>query len=258
MIIHETLALLGLSSRETDIYLALLKLGPCSIRDIAAEAEINRGTTYEILKSLKGRALVSYYPLGKRRFFCAEPPENLINILEEKQATLDSASRLLRNEIVPDLIQLNPGADSTTVRQYEGDDGIEYVLKDILKTVANQSTNDQILNNDGDKHYRVYSSKLIRKYLYRPLPNFTRMRVQKNIHVNVIAIGDGGESAPLSSRKWIPNQNIYLGASYVAIYPPKCAMISLTKGDYPTAVVIESLSIAQAMSLSFDTLWERL
>jgi len=252
MIIHETLSLLGLSNRETDVYLALLKLGPRSIRDIATEAEINRGTTYEVLKTLKTRALVSYYPVGKRRFFCAEPPENLINLLEEKQETLDSASRLLRKEIVPDLLQLNPGSDSTSVRQYEGDDGIEFVLKDILKTVDKQSP------KGGEKRYRVYSSKLIRKYLYRPLPNFTRMRVQKNIHVNVIAIGDGGESAPLSARKWIPNQNINLGASYVAIYPPKCAMISLTRGDYPTAVVIDSLSIAQAMSLSFDTLWERL
>ncbi|MFT7686895.1 MAG: sugar-specific transcriptional regulator TrmB [Candidatus Azotimanducaceae bacterium] len=253
MIIHETLSLLGLSNRETDIYLALLKLGPCSIRDIASEAEINRGTTYETLKALKNRALVSYYPVGKRRFFCAEPPENLINLLEEKQETLDRASHLLRKEIVPDLIQLNPGSDSTTVRQYEGDDGIEFVLKDILKTVSKQPA-----DTKGEKRYRVYSSKLIRKYLYRPLPNFTRMRVQKNVHVNVIAIGDGGESAPLSARKWIPDQNINLGASYVAIYPPKCAMISLTRGDYPSAVVIDSLSIAQAMSLSFDTLWDRL
>lgn len=78
------------------------------------------------------------------------------------------------------------------------------------------------------------------------------------IQNNLIAIGDGGESAPLSSRKWIPNQNTNLEASYVAIYPPKCEMSSLTEGDYPTAVVIESLSTAQAMSLSFDTLWERL
>ncbi|MBL4679400.1 MAG: hypothetical protein JKY88_01605 [Pseudomonadales bacterium] len=248
MIIHETLAQLGLSNKETDVYLALLKLGPCSIRDIATEASINRGSTYEILKSLKTRSLVSYYPVGKRRFFCAEPPEYLISILEEKQSNLQIASQALRNEIVPDLKLLSPGSDSTTVRQYEGDDGIEFVLKDILRTVSKQ----------GDKHYRVYSSKLIRKYLYRPLPNFTRLRVQKNIHVNVIAIGDGGDAAPLSDRKWIPNQNINLGASYVAIYPPKCAMISLTRGDYPTAVVIDSISIAHVMALSFDTLWERL
>ena len=248
MIIHETLALLGVTDKETDIYLALLKLGPCSIRDIANTAAINRGTTYELLKSLKEKSLVSYYPKGKRRYFCAEPAERLLHIAEEKQLNLEKAAQILASDIVPDLQMLSPGFAETSVRQYEGDDGIEYVLRDILRTVSTMD----------NKLYRVYSSKLIRKYLYRPFPNFTRQRVQKNIHVNVIAIGDGGEEAPLATRKWIPTQNIVPGASYVAIYPPKCAMVSLSKGDYPTAVVLDSESIAEALKLSFDTLWERL
>jgi sugar-specific transcriptional regulator TrmB len=245
MIIHETLALLGVSNKETDIYLALLKQGPCSIRDIASAAGINRGTTYELLKSLKAKSLVSYFPKGKRRYFCAEPAESLLNIAEERQNQLSDAAKLLQSEIVPDLQLHNPGFDSTTVRHYEGDDGVEFVLKDILRTVAAQP----------EKRYRVYSSKLIRNYLYRPFPNFTRQRVQKNIHVNVIAMG---EEAPLASRKWIPAENINPGASYVAIYPPKCAMVSLTRGDYPTVVILDSDSIAQALKLSFDTLWDRL
>jgi DNA-binding MarR family transcriptional regulator len=52
-IIHETLQELGVSPRETDIYLALLRLGPSSIRDIAAAAKINRGITYAVLKVRK-------------------------------------------------------------------------------------------------------------------------------------------------------------------------------------------------------------
>ncbi len=248
MIIHDTLTQLGVSNKETDIYLTLLKQGPCSIRDIATASGINRGTTYELLKSLKKKSLVSYYPKGKRRFFCAEPAENLISIAEERQNQLSEAVNSLQTDIVPDLQQLNPGNDTTSVRHYEGDDGIEYVLKDILRTVSSQE----------DKIYRVYSSKMIRKYLYRPFPNFTRQRVQKKVFVNVIAMGDGGEEAPLASRKWIPAENINPEASYVAIYPPKCAMISLTRGDYPTAVILDSVGIAEALKLSFDTLWDRL
>ncbi|HIL98031.1 MAG TPA: TrmB family transcriptional regulator [Pseudomonadales bacterium] len=248
MIIHETLQHLGVSNKETDIYLALLKQGPCSIRDVASASGINRGTTYELLKSLKEKSLVSYFPKGKRRYFCAEPAESLLNIAQERQLQLNAAAELLQSEIVPDLQMLKPQFDSPTVRHYEGDDGVEYVLKDILRTVSTQE----------NKEYRVYSSKLIRKYLYRPFPNFTRQRVQKNIYVNVIAIGEGGEDAPLANRKWIPAENINPGASYVAIYPPKCAMVSLTRGDYPTVVILDSDSIAQALKLSFDTLWERL
>lgn len=248
MIIHEALQTLGLSHKETDVYLALLKIGPGSIRDIADAAGINRGTTYEILKLLREKSMVSYLPRGKRKFFCAEPPENLLVMAQEQANQLNRVTQTLEQDIVPDLNSLGPQFGSTSVRHYEGDDGIEYVLKDILRTVSHHD----------EKLYRVYSSKLIRKYLYRPFPNFTRQRVQKQIYVNVIAIGDGGEDAPLAARKWIPTENITPGASYVAVYPPKCAMISLTQGDHPVAIVIESESIAEALKLSFDTLWQLL
>jgi sugar-specific transcriptional regulator TrmB len=248
MIIHETLRALGLSDRQTDIYLTLLKQGPGSIREIAAGAGINRGTTYEELKTLKAKSLVSYFPKGKRKFFCAEPPEQLVKIAEGKQAVLEQATNTLRHDILPDLNNLKMDSTTTNVHHYEGDDGIEFVLKDILSTVERAP----------HKLYRVYSSRQIRKYLYRPFPNFTRQRVKKEIFVNVIAIGDGGENAPLAERKWIATDSGTTAASYVAIYPPKCAMISLVQGDYPTAVILDSEAIALVMQISFDTLWERL
>lgn len=248
MIIHDTLARLGIDVRETDIYLTLLKQGPASIRDIAERAGINRGTTYETLKVLKEKGLVSYYPRGKRRYFCAEPPELLLRLAEDRQEEVSSAIAALSRDIVPDLKLMTPVSATTNVRHYEGDDGIEFVLRDILRSVSEQP----------DKFYRVYSSRLIRKYLYRPFPNFTRQRVQKNIFVKVIAIGEGGEDAPLAERKWIPTAESDASASYVAIYPPRCAFISLVQGDYPTAVILESEAIALAQKISFDTLWQRL
>ena len=248
MIIHETFERLGLGTRETDIYLALLKQGPSSIRDIAETAGINRGTTYEILKGLKEKSLVSYSPKGKRKYFCAESPDLLLQLAADQQEQLASATAILEREIVPDLKLLEPESLTANVHHYEGDDGIEFVLRDILRTVGEQQ----------DKQYRVYSSRLIRKYLYRPFPNFTRQRVQRNIHVNVIAIGEGGEEAPLAQRKWIPSEKSDAAASYVAIYPPKCAFISLIKSDYPTAVILNSGAIALSQKLAFDTLWERL
>lgn len=248
MIIHETLKQIGLSDRQTDIYLTLLKQGPRSIRDIATGAGLNRGTTYEELKTLRTRSLVTYFPKGKRKFFCAEPPEQLMKIAEEKQADLARATDVLRQDILPDLSNLAPDSSTINVHHYEGDEGIEFVLKDILSTVEAQS----------EKQYRVYSSKQIRKYLYRPFPNFTKQRVRKNISVKVIAIGDGGEDAPLAERKWLKTEASSHAASYVAIYPPKCAMISLVQGDYPTAILLNSDAIALLMQISFDTLWQHL
>jgi Predicted transcriptional regulators len=62
---------LGLSERDVSIYKALLALGPSAIRTVAERAGVNRGTTYECLKSLQQRGVVTYLPKGKRRYFSA-------------------------------------------------------------------------------------------------------------------------------------------------------------------------------------------
>ncbi|KEQ18538.1 TrmB family transcriptional regulator [Endozoicomonas numazuensis] len=239
-----TLEQLGLDQKEIKLYLALLKLGTASIRDIAAEADINRGTTYETLKGLAGKGIVSYFPKGKRRVFCAEPPEKLLDLAEEKKQSLEQSIEEMKQKLIPQLNQLKPDFNAGNVRFYEGDSGIEFVLKDILNTVAKQD----------DKNYSIFSSKPIRQHLYRPFPNYTQQRIRKGINVRVIAIGEGGEDAELSERKWIKATG-NIDASYIAIYPPKVAMISLASTDYPVAVVIDSQEIASTQQIIFDTLW---
>ncbi|WP_422139362.1 TrmB family transcriptional regulator [Endozoicomonas sp. ALC020] len=243
----DTLKQLGLDQKEIKLYLALLKLGTASIRDIAAEADINRGTTYETLKGLAGKGIVSYFPKGKRRVFCAEPPEKLLDLAEEKKQSLEQSIEEMKQKLIPQLNQLKPDFNTGNVRFYEGDSGIEFVLKDILNTVAKKN----------DKNYSIFSSKPIRQHLYRPFPNYTQQRIRKGINVRVIAIGEGGEDAELSERKWI-NATGKIDASYIAIYPPKVAMISLASMDYPVAVVIDSIEIANTQQIIFDTLWNTL
>jgi len=243
--VRQVLKQLDFDAREVDIYCALLALGNASIRDIAEKTQINRGTTHELLKQMTRRGIVSYAPRGKRRHYCAEDPERLLTLASEKQENLRHASIQLANDIIPELKRLKPSRDAPKVTYYEGDDGIESVLKDILNTAEKLAV----------KSYNVYSSRAIRQYLYRPFPNYTIQRVKRNIRVKAIAIGPGGEEAPLSQRKWIGEKSDGAQASYVAIYPPKCAMISLQEGNYPTAVVIESAAISEAMNISFETLW---
>jgi sugar-specific transcriptional regulator TrmB len=241
---NETFSELGFDEREVAIYTALLQLGHGSIRDIAAKANLNRGSTYESLKTLQQKGIVSYFPKGKRRFFCAEPPEKLLVLAKEKKQRLEETIQQLSREIIPDLNQLQPAFNTANVHYYEGDDGIEHVLRDILNTVAVSEP----------REYCVYSSRPIRKYLYRPFPNYTRQRIQRNIRVKVIAVGEGGEDAALSERKWISTDGRRIASSYIAIYPPKCAMFSLVHEDYPTAVVIDAQEIALAHQLVFETL----
>lgn len=235
---------LGLSERDVLVYRALLASGPSSIRTIAERAGVNRGSTYECLKSLQQRGIVTYQPRGKRRYFSAREPEVLLQLADERREQLERAIDQLKTSVIPDLHHLKPDFSIANVEFYEGDAGIEQVLRDVLNRVGAQD----------DPVYSVFSSKPIRPLLYRPFPNFTAQRIARGIRVRAIAIGVGGESAELSERKWIRTEGP-VDAAYIAIYPPRCAIISLASDNYPTAVVIDSREVAAAQQIIFNTLW---
>jgi HTH-type transcriptional regulator, sugar sensing transcriptional regulator len=243
----DSLRQLDLTDRQIKVYHSLLKLGPASIRDVAADSGINRGSTYETLKQLAAKGIVSYFPQGRRRVFQAEDPERLMTLAESKQQALSQAMDQLRKDVIPALKQsqsqnqFSPG----NVRFYEGDDGVELVLRDILDSTAAKP----------ETGYAVISTKTLREHLYRPFPNFTRQRVERGIKVRVLAVGEGGDEAELAERKWLPAGEA-TDASYIAIYPPKVAMITLTEQNYPVVVIIDSSAIASTQMLLFNTLWQ--
>ena len=82
-------------------------------------------------------------------------------------------------------------------------------------------------------------------------------RVSLRMAHRVIAVGEGGDDAELAERKWLPADDS-ADASYIAIYPPKVAMITLADKNYPVVVIIDSAAIASTQQILFDTLWKLL
>jgi sugar-specific transcriptional regulator TrmB len=200
------------------------------------------------LKSLTKKGLVSYAPKGKRRYFKAEDPHKLIDLANEQQNTIAQTKLQLETSIVPQLIQSTQSYEIPQVSYYEGDDGVEQILRDVLQSVEQSKT----------KTYSVYSAKPMRRYLYRNFPNFTKQRITKGLSVNVIAIGDGGEEVEFSKRKWLPLEKGAYSTSYILIYPPKYSIISLAQEDYPYGVIINEPSITFTQQFIFDSLWKTL
>jgi len=244
----KSLKQIGLKEKEIKTYFSLYKLGPSSIRQIASRSKINRGTTYEVLKDLVRKGLVAYFPKGKRRYFNAQPPDNLLKLAEEKKQKIDQTLKELKIKILPELMTVKPQGNIPQVHYYEGDEGIEKILKDVLKTTENTS----------NKEYYVYSSKPVRKYIYRFFPNFTKQRINRGLKVKVIAMGKGGEKTKLSKRKWLNSNNGFLSLSYIIIYPPKFSLISIAQEETPYGVVINESAVAQTQKLIFQSLWQSL
>ena len=236
---------LGFSTNEEKVYLHLLKNGAASIRQIAGDTGINRGTVYEALKSLVGRGLVSHSEKKQRQQFVAEDPAVLKTIIEEETEKLSGIRKELTKSL-PELERLYSAEhEQPVIKIHEGHTGTKVILEDVLKTAI----------NEPEKTYRVYSAANIREYLYYNFASFSDRRIKLKIKAKVIAIGAGGEIRGLDERRWI---TVKRGApAYVIIYGKKMAIISLSQGR-PHSVVIEDAGLAETQKLVFDSLWEKL
>jgi sugar-specific transcriptional regulator TrmB len=241
---------LGLKDAEARVYTALLQSGPTSIRKVAAGADINRGTTYEALKSLTAHGLVAHTRKGERIQYRAENPERIYDLIADRRARLTQLETEAHS-LVPRLLALGRHGhtgDGPIVRFYEDDEGIVLILRDVLHTAAQLP----------HQTYYAYSSRAIRKYLYRRFPNFTSRRIAAGVHVKVIAIGEGGTTDANSERRWIAEPPASHFSSYTIIYGDKIALISISADDTPYGVVIEDPGVASMQHLLFQTHWSHL
>ena len=77
----EKLVKLGFSNNESRVYLSLIKLGSSKAGMIAKHAELDRSSTYNALKSLLQKGLVSYVTIGKTKWFQSSSSNNIVNYL---------------------------------------------------------------------------------------------------------------------------------------------------------------------------------
>ncbi len=236
---------LGFSDRESRIYLALLVLGPSSVRQLAKKTELNRGGIYEALKWLREMELVSFYEKDTKQYFVAEEPNKLHEMVKRQTQALTEVDKKLK-EVVSELKSVyDRGGERPVARYYEKGE-IRQILEDVLEKCEKHCV----------MEYRVYSDANIREYLYEGFETFSDARVAKGIAVKVIALGGGGELRGLDERKWLNKKNST--PTYIIIYPGSTAYISLNaKGDL-VGVVIENDGVSATQQNIFDALWEKL
>ncbi len=236
---------LGFSDKSAEVYLTLLRLGPSSVRKLAENCGLNRGTTYDTLKWLKEMDVVNFYNKDSKQTFVAEDPEKLHNIVREKQECLQSVDEKL-DKFISELQALHHTGKQRPVARYYDKSEIDDILQDVLDTCE----------DNGEKLYRIYSAEGVREYLYEQFPTFSDARIAKGISVKVIAVGEGGETRGLDERKWLSVKSDT--PTYIIIYPGKTAYISLTSDGEPVGVVIENEGVYQTQKMVFDSLWKSL
>ena len=84
----EPLQEIGLTERESKVYLALLELGSTTTGPLIKKSEVPNSKIYEILESLNKKALVSHIIKGKTKYFQASDPNSLLSLVKEKERKL--------------------------------------------------------------------------------------------------------------------------------------------------------------------------
>lgn len=100
-----TIESLGLTEKESRLYLTSLRIGPASMQVLARKAKVDRGTAYHLAQTLGEKKLFQVVQDGKRPLFRVTPPENLYKWVENRKIEANRQFAALE-EMYGDLQQL--------------------------------------------------------------------------------------------------------------------------------------------------------
>lgn len=238
--LEEIISKIGLSEKETALYLAALNLGEAPMARLARQSKLKRTTAYQIFRELEKRGIMGSFKTRNGLKFTAAKPDNIFS-LRQKELT-DFASAL------PELRAFEQkGKDKPKVSYYEGADGCRLAIEDSLKKPGN------ILRHIGSitESHKTLDEKYDLDY-YLPT------RVKHNISIKCLYFPDTkkhiknrNHTQELREIKYLPENFLFKGSSL--IYDDKVIILSGT--EEMMTVVIESKSIAEAEKQKFDLIW---
>jgi DNA-binding MarR family transcriptional regulator len=237
----------GLSEKESRIYLAVLRHGPIGAQELAQEADVHRATTYLVIETLKERGLVSSFEQDKKTVVVAESPRNVLTLAEEEVRRADER-RTSVVALLPELEAVTRGhMHRPTVRLYEGEEGLRS-CREYLASVASErydtfarlnATLQRVANTDVQKRLDIARNKKQFRVLYvaeagAPLPV---LDVPKTVAIHVrctlpLSFEFGGELGILDTITY-------------------CFSLS----SEPVACVIESPALSALFRAQFELAW---
>ena len=221
----------GLNSNEIKVYKACLELGSSSVTKISQRASIYRTLTYEVLKSLSDKGLVSHVIKDRKKYFEAASPRKFISILQEKEHRI--------KDILPQMLALQESVKTKpTITLYEGAEGIKTVLENLLIEAK------EFVGLSPKESW----SKILKYYA----PHFFKRRAKAKIKVKIIINGTPFVEKHLEYK--ITKEKIDSG---YLVYNNKIIIYDLTEKN-PLAIEIENESFAKSMKLMFDLAWSGL
>lgn len=232
---------LGLSSKESLVYLALLELGTVGTSKILEATGLHGQYVYQALASLEARGLASHAIVRGRKKFQANHPKMLIRVAEQQTR--------LAEDLVQKLEAKNRLPDDSVFEVYQGQEAFIAHEEELLK-IAPVNSELLVIGGTGDQFAELMQPSL-------GAYEFTRRK--KNIRTRYIGSQDQVESLKkgmgsrfLFEAKTLPGS--FTGMVNTNIWPE--VVNFNTFGTPVTSFVLNSKVTAESYCSFFETLWK--
>jgi len=230
MTLRDALKKIGLTSNEADVYLAALRIGSNTAGRLSKEAQVDRSATYDSVKRLLEKGLLSYTMIAGRKHLQAVDPKRLLEYLKEKEETV--------REAMPQLSAIyKEPKEKKNVTLYHGYRGLKSVFNDILR----EGKPNDVFGSEGQFEDRMPG---FCKY-------FVKERDKKQILTRMIIRNN--RTKP-SNSKSVRTLDVERSPAVTNIYGNKIAIIVWS--EPPEAVIIENKDASESYRSYFEVLWK--
>jgi len=231
----------GLTEKESKVYLSLLTLGTSSVNEISEKSELIRTTTYDVLKSLKEKGLVTSSIVNKITLFECVEPKKLIEILDDKKSKIKN--------ILPELDKLSEEKlRKPEIKLYTGREGMKSVFQEILKS--------------KESLVAFSNNKMMVELLPFYAPNFIKKRVENKISIRIISEDSSttNELLIMNDKKELRETRVNNKMKELAInqyiFEDKVAIFE-SKQSEPLGMIIKNKEYAKFQKMLFEELWKK-
>lgn len=245
---REFLYKIGLTKGETEVYLALLKIGQSSIGKIVEISMVTKSKVYDILNRLRSKGLVSTSIKNKIQLYDAASPQFLLDYLSKKEEELVKQKTELLT-LLPQLMKIQSSASKKErVEIFEGFRG----LKNAFQIAENEfEENEEFLVLGVDKTLNIQQLQFFIQYHKR--------RVEKKVKTKVIFTSNLRGVREYHQKKGRYNEERFLNqtsAVPINIYKDMIMIPLLESEEKEIAIFIRNKKLAEGFRQYFYTLWK--
>ncbi|MEI7498178.1 MAG: helix-turn-helix domain-containing protein [Candidatus Falkowbacteria bacterium] len=230
----------GLNEIEAKLYIAALELGQTTVGRLAQKAGIKRTTAYLSLESLSQKGLIATIHKAAKKYYYAEDPRSLEQIMAERQQRI--------SKLIPELLAFTNLVDKKPgFRYFEGMDGIKHVFEDALEYPNTEicMLYSESYQQDFDPNY--FSSYYVPKRVAKKISSRTILPDNPAMHELA-----GSNQKSLRQTKLISADLFKLKIEIMIYEKHKVSIVSFAENF---GLIIESPRIHESFLSIFETIW---